>query len=55
MKEYIKYAEIYDDALRKLLEVSYFNKRFMKDFYVTNIVKLNEDKWLVKLERKISI
>lgn len=53
MEEYIKYAEIYDSMLKKLIEKYYFKKSFMKDFRVVNIVRLDKDRWLIKLERGI--
>ena len=53
MTEYKKYAEIYDSMLKELIEKYYFKKSFLKDFRVTDIVRLDEDRWLVKLERKL--
>ena len=53
MIEYKKYVEVYDIVLKKLIEKYYFKKSYIKDFKVIEVVKLNKDKWIVKLERNI--
>lgn len=51
MKKYKHFFELYDSTLKRLVE-SNMSNYYRKNYYVSDIVRGTEGKWIIKLERK---
>lgn len=51
MKKYEHFFELYDSTLKRIVE-SNMSGYYKKNYYVSDIVRSTEGKWIIKLERK---
>lgn len=50
---FIRYDEIYNETLLGLIEREYFNPPYVKGWHITTLIKLSDNKWLVKWESNL--
>lgn len=50
IRQYERYDEVYDSILMKHL-MGMYNKSYRKGWVICALVRLNDDKWIVKWER----
>ena len=52
--EYEKYYEAYDSTLKKHI-LRMFKKSFVEDYFLSDLVKLSDDKWIIRFKRTINV